>query len=141
LITQAEAVHYQAGSEFLPLIEEVNTLAAASPSHRRLPAASGTSLGVVSAMHGACPRFLGTLGCQHAAKLIKRDVAKLIKRGGYGTQVYRTLTSKMEPIPGAKVENNKFCLSVHFRCVQEEVCPDRDRCFTCCNQFVFVSYS
>ncbi|GJN10966.1 hypothetical protein PR202_ga29117 [Eleusine coracana subsp. coracana] len=52
----AEAVHFQAGSEFLPVIEEV----------------------------------------------------------------YRTLTSKMEPIPGAKVEHNKFCLSVHFRCVQEE---------------------
>ncbi|TVU37789.1 hypothetical protein EJB05_11124, partial [Eragrostis curvula] len=51
-----EAVHYQAGSEFLPLIDEV----------------------------------------------------------------YRTLTSKMAPIPGALVENNKFCLSVHFRCVQEE---------------------
>ncbi|XP_062187570.1 trehalose 6-phosphate phosphatase RA3-like [Phragmites australis] len=53
---QAKAVHYQAASEFLPVIE----------------------------------------------------------------QVYRTLTAKMESIPGAKVENNKYCLSVHFRCVQEE---------------------
>ncbi|KAL6657563.1 hypothetical protein ACP70R_005343 [Stipagrostis hirtigluma subsp. patula] len=53
---QAEAVRYQAGSEFVPVIEEV----------------------------------------------------------------YRTLTAKMESIPGAKVEHNKFCLSVHFRCVQEE---------------------
>jgi trehalose 6-phosphate phosphatase len=26
----------------------------------------------------------------------------------------------MESIPGAMVENNKFCLSVHFRCVDEE---------------------
>jgi trehalose-6-phosphatase len=46
----------------------------------------------------------------------------------YVTQVYLTLTSKMEPIPGAKVEHNKFCLSVHFRCVQEEVCPDLAVC-------------
>jgi hypothetical protein len=26
MVTQAEAVHYQAGSEFLPVIEEVNNL-------------------------------------------------------------------------------------------------------------------
>lgn len=36
-------------------------------------------------------------------------------------QVYRALTASTAPIPGATVENNKFCLSVHFRCVQEEV--------------------
>nr|CAB3458664.1 unnamed protein product [Digitaria exilis] len=35
-------------------------------------------------------------------------------------EVYHTLTAKMESIPGAMVENNKYCLSVHFRCVQEE---------------------
>ncbi|XP_051214855.1 trehalose 6-phosphate phosphatase RA3 isoform X1 [Lolium perenne] len=35
-------------------------------------------------------------------------------------EVYETLTAKMEAIPGAMVENNKFCLSVHFRCVDEE---------------------
>ncbi|WVZ66752.1 hypothetical protein U9M48_015933 [Paspalum notatum var. saurae] len=52
----AEAVRYQAGSEFLPVIEEV----------------------------------------------------------------YHTLTARMEPIAGAMVENNKYCLSVHFRNVQEE---------------------
>ncbi|XP_023157563.1 trehalose 6-phosphate phosphatase RA3-like isoform X1 [Zea mays] len=33
---------------------------------------------------------------------------------------YRALTARTAPIPGATVENNKFCLSVHFRCVQEE---------------------
>jgi trehalose 6-phosphate phosphatase len=27
----------------------------------------------------------------------------------------------MEAIAGARVEHNKFCLSVHFRCVVEEV--------------------
>nr|XP_051212340.1 trehalose 6-phosphate phosphatase RA3-like [Lolium perenne] len=35
-------------------------------------------------------------------------------------EVYETLTAKMDSIPGAMVENNKFCLSVHFRCVHEE---------------------
>uniref|UniRef100_A0ACD5WNQ7 Uncharacterized protein n=1 Tax=Avena sativa TaxID=4498 RepID=A0ACD5WNQ7_AVESA len=35
-------------------------------------------------------------------------------------EVYQTLTAKMQSIPGATVENNKFCLSVHFRCVAEE---------------------
>ncbi|KAM0850451.1 hypothetical protein ACQ4PT_053080 [Festuca glaucescens] len=35
-------------------------------------------------------------------------------------EVYETLTAKMESILGAMVENNKFCLSVHFRCVDEE---------------------
>ncbi|EER94771.1 hypothetical protein BDA96_01G377200 [Sorghum bicolor] len=35
-------------------------------------------------------------------------------------EVYAALVSRVEPsIPGAKVENNKFCLSVHFRCVEE----------------------
>ncbi|MQM15076.1 hypothetical protein Taro_048013 [Colocasia esculenta] len=35
-------------------------------------------------------------------------------------EVYRTLTEKTKSIPGAKVENNKFCVSVHFRCVDEK---------------------
>ncbi|KAL6656993.1 hypothetical protein ACP70R_004773 [Stipagrostis hirtigluma subsp. patula] len=35
-------------------------------------------------------------------------------------EVYRELTAKTASIPGARVEHNKFCLSVHFRCVQEE---------------------
>ncbi|KAK1579411.1 hypothetical protein QYE76_017644 [Lolium multiflorum] len=35
-------------------------------------------------------------------------------------EVYEMLTAKMESIPGAMVENNKFCLSVHFRCVDEK---------------------
>lgn len=42
-------------------------------------------------------------------------------------QVHRALLEKTNSIPGAKVENNKFCLSVHFRCVDEKVtetpCP------------------
>ncbi|KZV28918.1 putative trehalose-phosphate phosphatase J [Dorcoceras hygrometricum] len=35
-------------------------------------------------------------------------------------EVYRTLIDKIKHIPGAKVENNKFCLSVHYRCVEEK---------------------
>ncbi|NP_001141014.1 Probable trehalose-phosphate phosphatase 9-like [Zea mays] len=35
-------------------------------------------------------------------------------------EVYAALVAKVErAIPGAKVEDNKFCLSVHFRCVEE----------------------
>ncbi|KAL5213449.1 hypothetical protein ABZP36_024296 [Zizania latifolia] len=35
-------------------------------------------------------------------------------------EVYKALLEKTESTPGAKVENNKFCLSVHFRCVDEK---------------------
>ncbi|KAG6648987.1 hypothetical protein CIPAW_07G181700 [Carya illinoinensis] len=35
-------------------------------------------------------------------------------------EVYKVLVNKTSSIPGAKVENNKFCLSVHFRCVEEK---------------------
>ncbi|RCV44533.1 hypothetical protein SETIT_9G381600v2 [Setaria italica] len=35
-------------------------------------------------------------------------------------EAYAALVGSVEAsIPGAKVENNKFCLSVHFRCVEE----------------------
>ncbi|KAL6594031.1 hypothetical protein ACP70R_014268 [Stipagrostis hirtigluma subsp. patula] len=35
-------------------------------------------------------------------------------------EVHGALAAAVEAIPGAKVENNKFCLSVHFRCVDEK---------------------
>jgi trehalose 6-phosphate phosphatase len=35
-------------------------------------------------------------------------------------EVYNILVEKTKSTPGAKVENNKFCLSVHFRCVEEK---------------------
>ncbi|KAF8405994.1 hypothetical protein HHK36_008074 [Tetracentron sinense] len=35
-------------------------------------------------------------------------------------EVYTTLLEKTKSTPGAKVENNKFCVSVHFRCVDEK---------------------
>ncbi|KAF7085787.1 hypothetical protein CFC21_089178 [Triticum aestivum] len=35
-------------------------------------------------------------------------------------EVYKVLVEKTKSTPGAKVENNKFCLSVHFRCVDEK---------------------
>lgn len=36
-------------------------------------------------------------------------------------QVFKQLVEKTKSTPGAKVENNKFCVSVHFRCVDEKV--------------------
>ncbi|KAJ3695804.1 hypothetical protein LUZ60_001181 [Juncus effusus] len=36
-------------------------------------------------------------------------------------QVYKALVEKTKSTPGAKVENNKFCVSVHFRCVDEKL--------------------
>ncbi|XP_027365018.1 probable trehalose-phosphate phosphatase J isoform X1 [Abrus precatorius] len=35
-------------------------------------------------------------------------------------EVYHLLVEKVQSIPGATVENNKFCVSVHFRCVDEK---------------------
>ncbi|OVA01212.1 Trehalose-phosphatase [Macleaya cordata] len=35
-------------------------------------------------------------------------------------EVYKALLEKTKSITGAKVENNKFCLSVHYRCVEEK---------------------
>ncbi|XP_022844218.1 probable trehalose-phosphate phosphatase J isoform X1 [Olea europaea var. sylvestris] len=35
-------------------------------------------------------------------------------------EVYKTLLEVAKSTPGAKVENNKFCVSVHFRCVDEK---------------------
>ncbi|KAI3784323.1 hypothetical protein L1987_43421 [Smallanthus sonchifolius] len=35
-------------------------------------------------------------------------------------EVYGLLMEKTKSTPGAKVENNKFCVSVHFRCVEEK---------------------
>jgi trehalose 6-phosphate phosphatase len=36
-------------------------------------------------------------------------------------EVHERLAETTRCIPGAKVENNKFCVSVHFRCVDEKV--------------------
>lgn len=36
-------------------------------------------------------------------------------------EVYNVLFERTKSIPGAKVENNKFCVSVHFRCVEEKM--------------------
>ncbi|CAM0913690.1 unnamed protein product [Alopecurus aequalis] len=35
-------------------------------------------------------------------------------------EAYQVLVEKAKGTPGARVENNKFCLSVHFRCVDEK---------------------
>lgn len=44
-------------------------------------------------------------------------------------EVYKLLVEKTKSTPGAKVENNKFCLSVHFRCVDEKVYARFFSCF------------
>ncbi|KAL8226356.1 hypothetical protein R6Q57_016188 [Mikania cordata] len=36
------------------------------------------------------------------------------------SEVYKILMEKTNNIAGANVENNKFCLSVHYRCVEEQ---------------------
>jgi len=36
-------------------------------------------------------------------------------------QVFRLLVDKVRGIDGTKVENNKFCVSVHYRNVNEKV--------------------
>ncbi|XP_057794581.1 probable trehalose-phosphate phosphatase 6 isoform X2 [Salvia miltiorrhiza] len=35
-------------------------------------------------------------------------------------EVYRGLIEQVKQIPGANVEHNRFCLSVHYRCVEEK---------------------
>ncbi|XP_019437611.1 PREDICTED: probable trehalose-phosphate phosphatase J [Lupinus angustifolius] len=35
-------------------------------------------------------------------------------------ELYQRLVDKTKSVPGAMVENNKFCVSVHFRCVDEK---------------------
>ncbi|RAL47022.1 hypothetical protein DM860_017063 [Cuscuta australis] len=35
-------------------------------------------------------------------------------------EVYNLLLEKTKSVAGAKVDNNKFCLSVHYRCVEEK---------------------
>lgn len=37
-------------------------------------------------------------------------------------QVFKSLVEITKDIAGAKVENNKFCVSVHYRNVDEKVC-------------------
>lgn len=58
-------------------------------------------------------------------------------------QVYKELLEKTQSIPGANVENNKFCVSVHFRCVDEKVCilyiHDSDKHFTIINDYLVYS--
>ncbi|KAF9603133.1 hypothetical protein IFM89_033969 [Coptis chinensis] len=42
--------------------------------------------------------------------------------------VYKALLEKTKSVPGAKVENNRLCVSVHFRCVDEKI-EDKDLAF------------
>ena len=40
------------------------------------------------------------------------------------SQVYKALLEVTKDTPGSTVDNNKFCLSVHFRRVDEKVIND-----------------
>lgn len=42
-------------------------------------------------------------------------------------QVHQRLIEETKHVAGAKVENNKFCVSVHFRCVDEKVGDGTER--------------
>ncbi|KAK1257955.1 putative trehalose-phosphate phosphatase 6 [Acorus gramineus] len=59
-----------------------------------------------------------------AMRTVVRKVARYfptaIVSGRCRDKVYEALIEKTKSIPGAKVENNKFCLSVHYRCVDEK---------------------
>uniref|UniRef100_A0A0D9WNE9 Trehalose 6-phosphate phosphatase n=1 Tax=Leersia perrieri TaxID=77586 RepID=A0A0D9WNE9_9ORYZ len=55
-------------------------------------------------------------------------ISELYYAGSHGMDIkgpscsnaYKALMEKTKSTPGARVENNKFCLSVHFRCVDEK---------------------
>ena len=91
-MNQAKAVLFQPASEFLPMIDEVG---------RHLSFGSVNNASTIVLMHKGTNHIESYLIC-------------LLK-------VYKALEEKTKSTPGAKVENNKFCLSVHFRCVDEKV--------------------
>ncbi|GJM98958.1 hypothetical protein PR202_ga16012 [Eleusine coracana subsp. coracana] len=47
--------------------------------------------------------------------------AKASSRHAKANKVHDRLVELTRSVPGAKVENNKFCVSVHFRCVDEKM--------------------
>ncbi|KAI3996399.1 hypothetical protein MKX01_026867 [Papaver californicum] len=63
-------------------------------------------------------------GPTKGAKYKKRDQGVLFQPASEFLpmidEVYKTLIEKTKSIDGAKVENNKFCVSVHYRCVDEK---------------------
>nr|XP_010321466.1 probable trehalose-phosphate phosphatase H isoform X2 [Solanum lycopersicum] len=48
------------------------------------------------------------------------DIKGPSKGSKYSKKVYKELLDKTKSIEGVRVENNKFCVSVHFRCVDEK---------------------
>jgi trehalose 6-phosphate phosphatase len=93
--SQAKGVLFQPASQFLPMIEQVTLTDACMV----LPMATCW----LPAFRSAMLNFVKFLVC------LSLD------------QVHDSLVEKTKCIPGAKVENNKFCVSVHFRCVDEKV--------------------
>lgn len=54
----------------------------------------------------------------HAQPLLFQPAAKFVPMI---QDLYQVLKDKTRSVPGALVETNKFCLSVHFRCVDQQV--------------------
>ncbi|CAL0315529.1 unnamed protein product [Lupinus luteus] len=48
------------------------------------------------------------------------DIRGPTKNRSHNKKVYKILVEKTKFVQGAMVESNKFCLSVHFRCVDEK---------------------
>jgi hypothetical protein len=63
----------------------------------------------------------GTINTHVAAFFLSRSSSAMLSTIPSHRQVHESLVEKTKSIPGAKVENNKFCVSVHFRCVDEKV--------------------
>ncbi|WVZ66744.1 hypothetical protein U9M48_015928 [Paspalum notatum var. saurae] len=119
---KAEAVLCQPASEFLPVIDEVGN------HHRCLNLRAAHTTRSCLETPVAVPCVSTPLcRCRRARhrhrqpppgfRFRRRDVLRFVSPA---LQVYRALTARTASVPGARVENNKFCLSVHFRCVQEE---------------------
>ena len=89
---------FQSASQFLPMIDEVHFLFF-------LLSKCKTSIS-----------FPPKLACGSTS-----DINSVVRYQKIIFQVYEILLEKMKTVPGAKVENNKFCLSLHFRCVDKKV--------------------
>jgi hypothetical protein len=62
----------------------------------------------------------------------------------FAQQVYKSLVEATRSIKGANVENNKFCVSVHYRNVDKKVglgLKLRGSCLPCCNSLMLPCLS
>ena len=60
--------------------------------------------------------------CLQSAILQALDLfLSVLMQNSHSSQVFNSLVNSTKEIKGAKVENNKFCVSVHYRNVDEKV--------------------